>query len=79
MEWWLAFTIIVGALCALMVIGMPIAFAFLRRCPYREKVEKPVERLKDIVSDLNGMIHELSIPWCLSCVDLLDCQPDRRQ
>src|SRR6476620_9015807 len=29
MEWWLAFTIIVGALCALMVIGMPIAFAFL--------------------------------------------------
>jgi len=29
MEWWMAFTIIVGALCALMVIGMPIAFAFL--------------------------------------------------
>jgi tripartite ATP-independent transporter DctM subunit len=29
MEWWLAFTIIVGALCVLMVIGMPIAFAFL--------------------------------------------------
>ena len=29
MEWWLAFTIIVGALCALMTIGMPIAFAFL--------------------------------------------------
>ena len=25
----MAFTIIVGALCALMVIGMPIAFAFL--------------------------------------------------
>lgn len=29
MEWWVAFTLIVGALCALMVIGMPIAFAFL--------------------------------------------------
>ena len=29
MEWWVAFTIIVGTLCALMVIGMPIAFAFL--------------------------------------------------
>jgi TRAP-type mannitol/chloroaromatic compound transport system permease large subunit len=29
MEWWVAFTIIVGGLCALMVIGMPIAFAFL--------------------------------------------------
>jgi len=29
MEWWLAFAIIVGALCALMTIGMPIAFAFL--------------------------------------------------
>ena len=29
MEWWLAFTIIVGALCVLMTIGMPIAFAFL--------------------------------------------------
>ena len=31
MEWWVAFTIIVGALCVLMVIGMPIAFAFLAR------------------------------------------------
>jgi len=29
MEWWVAFTLIVGGLCALMVIGMPIAFAFL--------------------------------------------------
>jgi len=29
MEWWIAFTLIVGALCVLMVIGMPIAFAFL--------------------------------------------------
>src|SRR5262249_24388625 len=29
MEWWVAFTLIVGALCVLMVIGMPIAFAFL--------------------------------------------------
>ena len=29
MEWYWAFSIIVGALCALMVIGMPIAFAFL--------------------------------------------------
>src|SRR4051812_26553471 len=29
MEWWVAFSIIVGGLCALMVIGMPIAFAFL--------------------------------------------------
>jgi len=29
MEWYWAFTLIVGALCVLMVIGMPIAFAFL--------------------------------------------------
>src|SRR5262249_61979872 len=29
MEWWVAFTLIVGALCVLMIIGMPIAFAFL--------------------------------------------------
>jgi len=29
MEWWVAFTLIVGALCVLMTIGMPIAFAFL--------------------------------------------------
>ena len=29
MEWYWAFSIIVGGLCALMVIGMPIAFAFL--------------------------------------------------
>lgn len=29
MEWYWAFTFIVGALCVLMVIGMPIAFAFL--------------------------------------------------
>jgi tripartite ATP-independent transporter DctM subunit len=29
MEWWVAFSLIVGALCVLMIIGMPIAFAFL--------------------------------------------------
>ena len=29
MEWWVAFSLIVGALCVLMTIGMPIAFAFL--------------------------------------------------
>src|SRR5262245_7477178 len=29
MEWWVAFLLIVGALCVLMTIGMPIAFAFL--------------------------------------------------
>jgi tripartite ATP-independent transporter DctM subunit len=29
MEWWVAFALIVGALCLLMAIGMPIAFAFL--------------------------------------------------
>jgi tripartite ATP-independent transporter DctM subunit len=29
MEWWVAFLLIVGALCLLMTIGMPIAFAFL--------------------------------------------------
>src|ERR1700733_14659257 len=29
MDWWLPFTLIVGGLCVLMTIGMPIAFAFL--------------------------------------------------
>jgi len=29
MEWWLAFLLILGALFALMFIGLPVAFSFL--------------------------------------------------